>query len=39
MPKISYAGYIDMKYKPSETDLVCQFRIEPAKSVSIKVAA
>jgi len=39
MPKISYAGYIDLKYKPSETDLVCLFRIEPAKGVPMKEAA
>jgi ribulose-bisphosphate carboxylase large chain len=31
-------GYIDLKYKPSKNDLVCEFRIEPNK-VSIKEAA
>ena len=31
-------GYIDLKYKPSKNDLICEFRIEPNK-VSIKEAA
>jgi len=31
-------SYIDLKYKPSKNDLVCEFRIEPNK-VSIKEAA
>lgn len=35
----AYTGYIDLKYKPSETDLVCEFRLEPAKGVSMRTAA
>lgn len=31
-------GYIDLKYKTSKNDLICEFRIEPNK-VSIKEAA
>ncbi len=39
MPKVAYSGYIDLKYKPSETDLLCLFRMEPAKGISMKIAA
>lgn len=34
-----YAEYVDLKYKPKETDLICSFRVESAKGVSIKEAA
>ena len=30
--------FIDLRYKPKE-DLICLFRVSPAKSVSIKKAA
>ncbi len=33
-----YADFIDLKYKPQESDLICLFRIEPAKGISIKEA-
>jgi ribulose-bisphosphate carboxylase large chain len=32
-------SYIDLKYKPDKNDLVCLFRIEPEKRMSIKKAA
>jgi ribulose-bisphosphate carboxylase large chain len=32
-------SYVDLKYEPSKDDLVCLFRIEPSKGVSIKQAA
>jgi len=31
--------YIDLKYKPEKNDLICEFRVEPSKGVSIKEAA
>jgi len=31
--------YINLKYKPSANDLICEFRVEPSKGVSIKKAA
>lgn len=31
--------YINLKYKPKATDLICDFYIEPAKGVSLKTAA
>ncbi|MBU5557482.1 MAG: type III ribulose-bisphosphate carboxylase [Candidatus Aenigmatarchaeota archaeon] len=34
-----YKGYIHLNYKPSENDLVCEFRIEPAKGVSMRMAS
>ena len=35
---MSYMGFIDLDYK-SKNDIVCDFRIEPAKGVTIKKAA
>jgi len=32
-------GYIDLKYKPEKNDLICFFRVEPEKGVSLKKAA
>jgi ribulose-bisphosphate carboxylase large chain len=32
-------SYIDLKYEPDKNDLVCLFRIEPEKGISIKKAA
>ena len=34
-----YLDFVDTNYKPEKTDLVCLFRIEPAKGFSIKQAA
>jgi ribulose-bisphosphate carboxylase large chain len=34
-----YLDFVDMNYKPSKSDLVCLFRIEPAKGFSMKQAA
>ena len=31
--------FLDLKYKPKEDDLICLFRVEPARGVSIKEAA
>ncbi len=32
-------SFIDLKYKPNKNDLVCLFRVEPKKGISIKKAA
>jgi len=32
-------SYIDLKYKPSKDDLICSFRVEPAKGLSVKKVA
>jgi len=37
--KESYKGYTDLKYKPAKTDLVCEFRIEPAAGVKFQTVA
>jgi len=34
-----YAGYVDLKYRPKPTDLVCSFTLRPARGVSMKEAA
>jgi ribulose-bisphosphate carboxylase large chain len=34
-----YLKYVDMKYKPSKTDLICDFYFEPGKGISKKEAA
>ncbi len=34
-----YEGFVDLKYKPSEDDLIATFTIKPAKGVSMKIAA
>ena len=31
--------YVDLKYKPKENNLICEFRIEPSKGISIKQVA
>jgi len=36
---MSYKAFVDLKYKPKKTDLVCNFRVEPAKGVTMKEAA
>ncbi len=33
-----YLDFVDLKYKPKRTDLVCLFRFEPAKGISTKEA-
>lgn len=33
-----YADFVDLKYKPEESDIICLFRVEPAKGISIKEA-
>ncbi|MFH0830028.1 MAG: type III ribulose-bisphosphate carboxylase [Candidatus Aenigmatarchaeota archaeon] len=37
--KESYSGYTDLKYKPAASDLVCEFRIEPAAGVKFQTVA
>ncbi len=32
-------GYVDLSYRPGKNDLVCEFRVEPANSISIRKAA
>jgi len=34
-----YLEFIDLNYKPSKQDLICLFRVEPAKGISMKEAA
>ena len=36
MTKIHYDSFIDLKYKPKNTDVVCQFKITPAKGYGFK---
>ncbi len=30
-----YLDFVDLKYKPSSTDLICLFRFEPARGISV----
>lgn len=34
-----YLDFINLKYRPSKTDLVCEFRVEPARGFTMKQAA
>ena len=34
-----YLDFVDLNYKPRNSDLICLFRIEPAKGISLKEAA
>ena len=34
-----YLEFVDLKFRPSKTDLVCLFRVEPASGISMKEAA
>lgn len=36
---MKYEDFIDLKYMPSKNDLICLFRVEPAKGISMKEAA
>jgi ribulose-bisphosphate carboxylase large chain len=31
--------YVDLKYEPEKNDLICEFRVEPSKGISIRQAA
>jgi len=31
--------FLNLKYKPKESDLICLFRVEPANGVNIKTAS
>ncbi len=35
---MKYIDFIDLNYKPATDDLVCLFRIEPSKGISMKEA-
>lgn len=37
--KMKQSDFLNLKYKPKESDLICLFRVEPARGVSIKKAA
>ncbi len=37
--KAFYSGFVNLKYRPTSDDMVCLFRVQPAKGVSMKVAA
>lgn len=39
MAKTNYKNFIDLKYKPKETDVVCQFKITPGKEYNFKEVA
>jgi len=39
MVQTGYKGFIDLKYKPSKTDVVCQYRVVPSKKYSFKDVA
>ncbi len=34
-----YVDFVDLNYKPNKTDLVCLFRVEPDKGISMKEAS
>jgi ribulose-bisphosphate carboxylase large chain len=36
MTKIHYDSFIDLKYKPKKTDIICQFKITPAKGYDFR---
>ena len=36
---MKYEGYVDLNYRPAKNDLICLFRVEPAKGTSVKEAA
>ncbi|RMD45864.1 type III ribulose-bisphosphate carboxylase [Candidatus Pacearchaeota archaeon] len=36
MTRVHYASFLDLKYKPKESDLICQFKIIPAKGYSFR---
>ncbi len=36
MTKVHYDSFVDLKYKPKQTDIVCQFKIVPAKGYSFR---
>ena len=36
MTKIHYENFVDLNYKPKATDLICQFKITPAKGYTFR---
>jgi ribulose-bisphosphate carboxylase large chain len=36
MTRVHYQSFIDLKYKPKDTDLICQFKITPARGYNFK---
>jgi len=39
MTKVHYDSFLDLKYKPKETDLICQFKVSPARGYSFREVA
>ncbi|SIR88491.1 type III ribulose-bisphosphate carboxylase [Natronorubrum thiooxidans] len=39
MTGIEYDDFLDLEYDPAETDLVCEFSIDPAEGMSMEAAA
>lgn len=37
--KMKYEDFVDLSYKPTRNDLICEFLIEPAKKTNLKRAA
>ena len=36
MTRVHYDSFIDLKYKPTADDLICQFKITPSRGYSFK---
>ena len=36
MAKTNYKNFVDLKYEPKETDVICQFKVTPNKNYSFK---
>lgn len=36
MTRVHYASFLDLKYKPKPTDVICQFKITPAKGYDFR---
>lgn len=36
MTLVHYANFVDLKYKPKSTDLICQFKITPGQGYTLK---
>jgi ribulose-bisphosphate carboxylase large chain len=36
MTRVHYESFIDLKYKPKSTDVICQFKITPAKGYTFR---
>ena len=36
MTRVDYASFIDLKYKPKKTDVICQFKVTPGSGYSFR---